>query len=173
MTDHPSPVDNPSAPDSPAAITRTSVLAFFASDHAVVAPDAKVYVNGGFFNLLRFPAFPATMPTLGIAILLEMPFQDSMQDHSLRVVLRGPEQQELPVRVEAQFRTAPTLESQFGEPQVVPFAVTISNVAIPTPGAYHLVLFLDNKEKATYRLRAVQVPMTMSTGASQPSPDGP
>src|SRR2546421_12199965 len=116
MTEPTSPADNPSAPDSPAAITRTSVLAFFASDHAGVAPAAKVDVNGGFFNLLRFPAFPATMPTLGIAVLLEMPFQDSMQDHSLHVVLRGPEQQELPVRVEAQFRTVPTLESQFGEP---------------------------------------------------------
>src|SRR5689334_17638987 len=114
MTDSAAPVDNPSAPDSPAAITRTSVLAFFASDHAVIAPDAKVYINGGFFNLLRFPAFPATMPSLGVAVLLEIPFQDSLQDHSLRIVLRGPELQELPVRVEAQFRTAPTLESQFG-----------------------------------------------------------
>jgi len=143
-------------------------MAFFAADHVSIAPDAKVYVNGGFFNLLRFPAFPATLSTLGIGAVLEMPFQDTMRDHKLRIVLRGPEDQELPVRVEAGFRTAPSMEAQFGEPHLVPFGVTIANVEIPTPGVYHLVLWLDNDEKATYRMRAIQVPMTVSIGDSPP-----
>jgi hypothetical protein len=147
-------------------------LAFFAADHVAVAPDAKMYVNGGFFNLLRFPAFPATLQTLGIGAVLEMPFQDAMRDHRLRIMLRGPEHQELSVRVEAGFRTAPTVEAQFGEPQLVPFGVTIANVEIPAPGVYHLVLSLDNEERATYRMRAFQVPMAVSLGAA-PIPDGP
>src|SRR5260221_4088252 len=109
--------DAPAAPDCPAAITRTSVVAFFAADHVAVAPDAKMYVNGGFFSLLRFPAFPATLPTLGIGAVIEMPFQDAMKDHSLRIVLRGPENQELPVRVEATFRTAPTIKAQYADRQ--------------------------------------------------------
>jgi hypothetical protein len=40
--------------------------------------------------------------------------------------------------------------------------VTVSNVEIPAPGTYHLVLWLDNVEKKTYRFRAIQtlgVPM--------------
>src|SRR5258707_6830912 len=97
--DPPATHDAPAAPDSPAAITRTSVLAFFAADHIAVAPDAKMYVNGGFFNILRFPAFPAVLATMGVGAVLEMPFQDSMRDHMIRFGLRGPEQQELPVRV--------------------------------------------------------------------------
>jgi hypothetical protein len=137
-----------------------SVLALFAADHAALAPDGKLYVNGGFISLLRFPSFPAILPTLGIGAVLEMPFQDSMQDHTLRVGLRGPEHQELPLRVEAQFRTAPTIEAQYGEPQLFPFGVTISNVEIPAAGVYHLVLWVDNDEKRTYRLRAAQTPMT-------------
>jgi hypothetical protein len=161
-----------SAPDSPATIMRTSVLAFFAADHVVVAPDAKMYVNGAFFSLLRFPVFPATLPTLGIGAVIEMPFQDSMRDHALRIVLRGPERQELPVRVEATFRTAPTIEAQYGEPQLVPFGVTIPSVEIPEAGVYHLVLWLDNLEKATYRIRAYQVPMAISTGTA-PVAGGP
>jgi hypothetical protein len=155
---------DPVTPDSPAALTRTSVLAFFAADHVAVAPDAKMYVNGGFFTLLRFPAFPATMPTLGIGAVIEMPFQDAMQDHVLRIALRGPEHQELPVGVQANFRTAPSIEAQYGEPQLVPFGVTIPGVGIPTPGVYHLVLWLDNVEKATYRMRATQLPMAISFG---------
>ncbi len=151
-------------PDSPAPLTRTSVLAFFAADHVAVAPDGKMYVNGAFFTLLRFPAFPATMLTLGIGAVIEMPFQDAMQDHVLRIALRGPEHQELPVGVQANFRTAPSIEAQYGEPQLVPFGVTIPSVEIPSPGVYHLVLWLDNVEKATYRMRATQLPMTISSG---------
>ena len=156
--------DASTAPDSPAAITRTSVLAFFAADHVASTPDAKLYVNGGFFALLRFPGFPAVLPTLGVGAVLEIPFQDTMRDHTLRIGLRDPERQELPMRVEARFRTAPTLESQFGEPQLVPFGVTISNVEFPRPGVYHLVLWLDDSERKTFRLRAVQIPMVVTTG---------
>jgi len=97
---------------------------------------------------------------------LGLPFRGSMQDHRLEIMLRGPEHQELPVRVEAGFRTAPTIEAQFGEPHLVPFGVTIANVEIPAPGLYHLVLRLDNDEKATYRLRAIQVPMAVSMGGA-------
>src|SRR6266566_1747410 len=139
--------DAPAVPESPAAITRSSVLALFAADHVALAPDAKLYVNGGFFNLVRCPAFPHLLPTLGIGAVLEMPFQDSMRDHTIRIGLRGPEQEERPVRVEARFRTAPTLEAQFGEPHLVPFGVTVPNVEFPTAGVYNLVLWLDDVEK--------------------------
>lgn len=151
-------------PDSPAALTRMSVLAFFAADHVAVAPDAKMYVNGGFFTLLRFPTFPATMPTLGIGAVIELPFQDTMQDHVIRIVLRGPEHQELPVNVQANFRAAPSIEAQYGEPQIIPFGVTIPGVQLPAPGVYHLVLWFDNVEKASYRMRAIQLPMVVSVG---------
>jgi hypothetical protein len=146
-------------PDSPARITTTRVMALFAADHAVVTPDGKLYVNGGYLSALRFPSFPATLPTLGMAAVLELPFQDSMQDHMLRLGLRGPEDQELPVRVEAQFRTAPTLDARFGDPQQVPFAITVSNIEFPVAGVYQLVLWLDGTEKGAYSIRAIQTPM--------------
>jgi hypothetical protein len=148
-----------SAPDSPAAITRTRVVAFFAADHVATSPDGKVYVNGGFYSLLRFPTFPATLATLGVGAVLEIPFQDSLKDHVIRIGLRDSEGQELKVRVEAGFRNALSPESQFGDPSIIPFGVTVTNVEIPAPGAYELVLWLDNTEREVYRLRAVQVGM--------------
>jgi len=161
-----------SAPDTPEAITRTSVLAFFAADHVAVS-DNKMYVNGGFFNLLRFPVFPATLPTLGIGVVLQIPFQDTMHNHVFRIGMRGPEHQELPVRIEGQFRTTPSHEAEFGEPNIVPFGVTIPNVQIAAPGAYQLEYLLDNQLMATYRMRAFQVPMVMTIGTppAQPDPD--
>ncbi len=161
------------APDSPAAITRTSVLAFFAADHVAGTPDGKLYVNGGFFSLLRLPGFPAVVPTLGIGAVLEIPFQDMMRDHSIRIGLRDSERQdELPMRVEARFRSAPTLEAQFGEPQLVPFGVTVPNVEVPRPGVYNLVLWFDDVELKTYRIRAIQAAMVVAPGTA-PNPGGP
>jgi hypothetical protein len=62
------------------------------------------------------------------------------------------------------------VETQFGDPAIVPFGVTVTNVQIPTPGVYHLVLWFDGIEKQTYRIRAVQVPMATSTGAAAAIP---
>jgi hypothetical protein len=157
--------ENISAPESPASITSMSVLAFFAADHVAVSPDAKMYVNGGFFGLLSFPTFPANLGTLGVAAVLQLPFHDTMQDHTIRIGMRGPDGQELPVRVDATFRAAPRPETQFGDPGMVPFGVTLTNVQIPTAGLYCLVLWFDGIEKATYRVRAVQIPMVASSGA--------
>jgi hypothetical protein len=157
-------------PDSPARITTKRVIALFAADHAVVTPDGKLYVNGGFLSALRFHSFPATLPTLGMAAVLELPFQDSMQDHMLRLGLRGPENQELPVRVEAQFRTAPTVDARFGDPQQVPFAVTVTNIEFPVPGVYKLVLWLDGTEKETYSIRVIQTPMIPAFLNTPPPP---
>jgi hypothetical protein len=148
-----------SAPNSPEALTRTRVIAFFAADHVATSPDGKLYVNGGFYSLLRFPSFPATLPTLGIGAVIEVPFQDSMQDHAIRIGVRNSEGQELKVRVEANFRNALTPDSKFGDPSIVPFGVTVTNVEIPAPDAYELVLWFDNVEREVYRLRAVQVGM--------------
>ena len=120
------------APDTPAAITSMSVLAFFAADH-VAASDSKLYVNGGFFNLLRFPVFPATLPTLGVGVVLKIPFQDTMRDHVLRIGLRGPDHQDLPVRIEARFHTTPSPEAEFGEEE--PGPVRGDNPQHPDPGA--------------------------------------
>jgi hypothetical protein len=143
-------------PDSPARITSSRVLALFTADYAATSADGKVYVNGGFTSVWRFPSFPAILPTLGIAAVLELPFQDSMQDRLLRIGLRGPDNQELPVHIDAKFRVAPTFETQFGDPALVPFTVTVTNVEIPVPGVYKLVLWLDGVEKQTYSVRAIQ-----------------
>ena len=161
--------ESTSAPASPAAINQTSALAFFAADHVAATPDAKLYVNGGFFALLRFPAFPATLATLGIGAVIELPFHDQMHDHTIRIGVGDLTTRSFQCESEAAFRTAPSLEAQFGEPGIVPFGVTLTNVQIPTAGAYNLVLWLDDIEIKTYRLRAVQIPTITSSGAQPPS----
>ena len=160
-----------SVPDSPAAITTTRVVAFFAADHVALTPDAKMYINGAFFNLLRFSAFPAVLSTLGVAVALQLPFQETMREHAIRIGLRGADGQELAVRVEAQFKAALGVEAQFGDPGIVPFGVTITNVEFPNPGVYNLVLWVDGAETGIYPMRVIQVPgvPTLGPAANLPS----
>ena len=143
-------------PDSPAAITQPVVRGFLVADHATLPPDGKIYIAGGFFTLLRFQSFPGILQTLGIAAAIEIPFRDIMSDHTLAVSLLGPNEEELPLRVEARFRTAPNFESQFGEPHLVPLAATVTSVEFRHPGRYQFVLTLDGTELARYALRATQ-----------------
>jgi hypothetical protein len=152
-------------PVSPAAITQPSVVAFFAADYVAAAPDGKLHVNGGFFSLLRFPSFPALQPTLGIGAVLEIPFHELMKDHIIRIVLRDPEDRDLPVQIEASFRSAPGLDNRYGDPNLVPLGLTVTNVQIPAPGNYSLVLWLDDTELRKYRIRVVQTPMVATQGS--------
>lgn len=157
-------------PESPAAITSTSVVAFFAADYVALTPDGKVQANGALFSLLRFPSFPAVLPTLGVGAALEVPFQDTMGEHAIRIGLRDPEGQELPVRVEAVIRGALSWEAQFGDPALIPFGVTVTNVEFTAPGVYKLVLWFDGLEQATYRMRIIQVPGIPSVGQAPQTP---
>lgn len=159
MTDATPPAEasEPPAPTSPAAISSPAVRGFFAADHAAAPGDGKVYALGAFFSLLRFPSFPAVLPSLGIVAVLEIPFHDTMKDHVTTIGLRGPNDEELPLQIQAIFRAAPSIDSQFGEAGSVPLAVTVTNVEFREPGKYHLVLSLDGKELARCGFRAMQV----------------
>jgi hypothetical protein len=140
-------------------------VAFFAADHVAMTPDGKLYVNGGFFELLRFPSFPAFLPSLGMAAVFEIPFHQVMCDHVITVVLRDPEGRDLPVQIQANFRSAPGFDTKFGDPSLVPFGVTVTNVQFPMAGNYHLALSLDGVELRKYRIRAVQTPTVASEGS--------
>jgi hypothetical protein len=147
-----------SAPESPVALTSMSVVAFFAAEYVAVMPDGKLHANGAFFNLLRFPSFPAVQPTLGIAAVLKVPFQATMQEHAIRIGLRDQDGHDLPVSLEARFRSALTVEAQFGDAALVPFGATVTNVEFPAPGTYRLILWFDGAEQADYTIRIAQVP---------------
>ena len=55
----------------------------------------------------------------------------------------------------------------------MPFGLTVSNVEIPSPGVYYLVLWIDNVEKKTYRMRVIQTPMVPMVVSAAPGPGAP
>lgn len=156
MTDETLSEDPPAAPDTPAAISSFKTIGFFAADYATVQ-DGKVSAVGAYFQILRFPAYPASLPGMALVAVLEAPFHTNQRDHSMEIRLLDPDRKPTEFQVQGSFRTAPKIDQDFGEAGTIPLAVPIYGLQIPRPGTYKFTLSIDQKPLASYAIKAIQV----------------
>lgn len=147
-----------------------TALAFFTADHAV-QENGKLYVNGGFFNLIMYPVFPAVVPTLGIGASLHIPWRAHHQEHHFAITMLDEEDRELSLRIEGAFRVGADLMFREDEPSVINLAGNVTNLVIERPGRHTLMLHVDDQRLADWMLHAVQVPGSLSTGTAPSSSD--
>jgi hypothetical protein len=151
--------------ESSEAMGDIRALAFFAADHAAME-NGKLYVNGGFFNMLRHSTYPLVVPTLAVAASLHLPWHSYQKDHHFTVTLEDEDRKELPLRAEGAFRVGADLLLRHGDPSVFNIAGTVTNVVFERPGTYNLVLTVDGKELARWELQARQLPTGLPTGTA-------
>jgi hypothetical protein len=169
MNDEAAHGTDPQARDVSERLERIQAASFFAADH--VAPvEGKLYINGGFFNMLRFPSYPAIVQTLGIGASLVVPWHAYQQDHHFVVTLRDEDRRELPLRIEGGFRVGADLLLRHGDPSVVNIGGTVPNVVFERPGHYHLRLQVDDEELGRWDLQVVQLPDGFPSAAVPGSP---
>jgi hypothetical protein len=140
------------------------VTAFFTADH-VDAVGGKLYVNGGFFDRLRFPAYPAIAPMLGIGASLLVPWHAYQQDHHFVVTLHDEDRRELPLRIEGSFRVGADILLRHGDPSIINLAGNVTNVVFERPGHYYLVLNVNGQRLARWGLQVVQLPAAFTSVA--------
>jgi uncharacterized protein DUF6941 len=145
-------------------LNRITAAAFFAADH-VVEGGGKLYINGGFFNTLRYAAYPTIVQTLGIGASLHIPWHAFQQDHRFVVTLRDEDRRELPLRVEGVFRAGPDIFLRHGDASIINIAGNVTNVVFQRPGHYHLALEVNDEELARWDLYAVQLPTGFPSAA--------
>jgi uncharacterized protein DUF6941 len=150
------PEGNDPTPASAAQLARFSALGFFAADHAAVENN-KVYASGAFWNILRFPAFPATLPSIALVAVLQQPFHQALSDHTFAMQLVDSDEKALDMNVEGQFRVAPGIESRYGDSGIIPIAVPIYGMSFERPGDYSFVLKVDGLELDRYAFKVIQV----------------
>ncbi len=123
--------------------------------------EGKVYVNGGFWDVIRFPAYPQVLPVAVVAVL-RVPYRAYHQDHKFEVTMEDADARDVLLRVEGQFRVGSSAEMRVGDPSILPMAM-LGQVAIPRPGDFSFILRVDGGELARYPFRALQVaaPMEM------------
>lgn len=153
--------------------TDFEVVAFFPADHASVA-DNKLYVNGGVWDRLAFPAYPQAVPTLALVAAIRVPYRAHHQDHTFEMLLEDADGNPLSFRVEGQFRFGTEPQKRVGDPSMMTVAVPVTGVVLEKTGDYAFVLKLDGSEVARYLLQAVQAvvagPMIIPPGWSAAQP---
>jgi hypothetical protein len=146
-------------PEPPASAERLTAFrsrGFFPADYAAVE-GAKVYASGAYWSTLRFPAFPAVLPSMSLVAVIEVPFHASYGDHSMQMRLVDLDENVLGLQVEGMFRAAPAIENRYGQPGLTPVAVPIHGLVLERPGEYSFTLTVDDREIDRYRFRVVQV----------------
>jgi hypothetical protein len=131
------------------------VLAFFTADHAVVE-NGKVYVNGGFFDRVYHPVFPALL-SISVVCWLEISPQRFQRDHRFTLQMKGEGEPQPLVKIEGGLRVAPSPDAEPGEPARVPLAVPLTGFSLPRAGDYWFVLSIDDQEVDRTGIRARQV----------------
>ena len=139
---------------TPGDPTTFSALGFFPADHAA-AESGKVYANGAYWNTLRFPSFPAALPSAALVAVLQQPFHAAHADHEFLITLEDADGRRQPLEIRGQFRAAPGLDSKYGEPNVIPIAVPIFGLPFEAPGDFAFVLLVDDVELARYPIHVV------------------
>lgn len=143
-------------------------VAFFAADHVAQA-NGKLYVSGGFFHILRYPSYPSVLQTLGIGLALRVPWHCYQENHTFRITMIDGDGKELPVRIEGEFRVGADPQLRHGDPSVIAFGATVTNLIIERTGDYRLLLTLDNAPNhiAEWEIQAVQNPAAPSSPVRQ------
>src|SRR5215469_648297 len=120
--------------------------AFFLADHAVVE-NGKLYVNGGFWNLVNSATFPVAR-SFAVAAVLHIPWRRHHQGHAFAVTFQDADGGKLPARFDGQFRV--------GNFTIMPIAAFVTNFVLDRPGDYAALLEVDGDELARWRFRAVE-----------------
>src|SRR5215470_18318310 len=109
--------DSPPAESAASAerLTAFKSRGFFPADYAAVE-GAKVYASGAYWSMLRFPAFPAVLPSMSLVAVIEVPFHANYADHTFHMGLVDLDEKPFGLQIEGQFRAAPGIEHTYGRP---------------------------------------------------------
>lgn len=128
-------------------------LALFAADHAAVE-NGKVYVNGGFWDILRQPSYPAQV-AISLVAVIKVPSTAYLEDHRVTVEMVNADEERLPLRIEGDIRVGAAPDMKPGDPTTLPLAFPLNGVYLERAGDYWFVLSVDGNEIGRYRIRAV------------------
>jgi len=158
----------PSEDVTVARLAKFRAVGFFPADYAKIE-SGKVYASGAFWSTLQLPAFPATLPTVYLVAVIEIPFHENQTDHQIEMGMLDFDRQPTGLKVEAVFRSAPTIHARFGQAGTLPVAVPINGLVFSRTGEYTFTLSVDGKQLESYPFTVIQVPVkAMLQGAINP-----
>ena len=147
---------------------RPEVRMFVIADHAVMAPDGKMYLNGAGIDQVVLPSTPGHLPApLYIAVRIRVPWH--LTSESLRLRIRALDADRRPFGadpiVDGQMEVGRAPGARPGDEMAVNLAVPIAGLPIPRPGTMHFHLELAERILGVLPLKINVRPATAVAGA--------
>ena len=130
-------------------------VALFTADHAKVE-NGKVYVNGGFWDILNQPSYP-TEVAFSLVAVIKVPARAFLENHRVKIEMVDADEVRLPLKIEGDVRVGAAPYMAPGEPSTLPLAFELNGVHLERAGDYFFVLSIDGNEISRYRMRAMQL----------------
>lgn len=147
-------------------------LALFTADHAAVE-NGKVYVNGGYWQTIFPPSFPARVSFWLVAVV-EVSARQFLVDHKVAIELVDADEERLPFRIDGEIRVGTTIHMKPNDPSIVPMVFPLEGLTLERAGDYWFTLSVSGKELARYHIRVIQqvpVPQQLPFDAPEPGND--
>lgn len=139
--------------------------AFFLADHAAVE-NGKVYLNGGFWNQMQFPSFPAAA-TFSVVGVINVPWRAHDQHHKFAVTFVDADGHKLDGEFTGEFQITPNPSAGIGEPFLMPIAAAANGFMFQEPGHYSAVLSIDGEELSRWGFRVNSVAPQQTAGGAE------
>jgi hypothetical protein len=145
-------------------------LALFTADHAA-EENGKVYVNGGFWNSITFPTYPARV-AFSLVAVIRVPARAFLENHQITIEIVDADEERLPFRIDGKMRVGAPAHMKPGDPALVPMAFPLNGLTLQQAGDYWFVLSIDGNELKRYHVRAIQsVPVPQQLPFDAPDSD--
>jgi hypothetical protein len=145
-------------------------LALFTADHAA-EENGKVYVNGGFWNSIVYPTYPARVSFWLVAVI-QVPAREFLENHRVTIELVDADEERLPFRIDGEVRVGANPHMRPGDPSIVSMPFPLNGLALERAGDYWFVLSVNGNELRRYHIRAIQsVPVPQQLPFDAPGSD--
>lgn len=144
--------------NSPLGFTAQAMLC-----DSAAAVEGKLFIQGGGWNAITAGSMPFTAPRIGMALLIGVPYGDTMHRHQLSVGLQDEDGSQLPLGPPAEsgrtthlllaFEVGRPAQLPPGDTQLLPFALNIDGYQFSRPGGYVFVVSVDDQELTRLRFR--------------------
>lgn len=109
---------------------------------AATVLGGKIYVFGGQWDRMFANSFPTTHPSLAVVLVIEVDYNEALEDHGFLVYLER-DGETIGPRIEGSLNVGHPPTTKRGASAFVPLALTFNMVKFEDPGRYEFVVELD------------------------------
>lgn len=130
---------------------------------SVAAVQGKLYALGAGWNRIGVAQFPARHDRVGIGLLFRVPSGARAEPRRFELRLIGPDNLELTLGTGPEGpinRIGGEFTAGGAEEQIVPIALNLNGLALPSAGAYRVVISIEDEDTKTLAFTVVALAQT-------------